>query len=101
MSRFWARRPGRAQLARGRPALILLDVMMPEMDGYTVAQLRAQFVTSQIPIIMLRRRTRSTTSSRGSRSGERLRDEAVRRGRALARIRTVLRWSKEQRSANP
>ncbi len=36
-----------------RPNLILLDVMMPDMDGYTVArQLRKHDVTARIPIIM-------------------------------------------------
>jgi len=35
------------------PDLILLDIMMPEMDGYVVArQLRAETSTSDIPIIM-------------------------------------------------
>lgn len=37
-----------------RPDLILLDVMMPEMDGFTVcAQLRAHHLTAEVPIIMI------------------------------------------------
>lgn len=36
------------------PSLIVLDVMMPEVDGFTVAQrLRQTTETSEIPIIML------------------------------------------------
>jgi CheY-like chemotaxis protein len=40
--------------ARHRPQLIVADVMMPGMDGYTaVARLRGQPATARIPIIML------------------------------------------------
>ena len=39
---------------RHRPQLIVADVMMPKMDGYTaVARLRGQPATAGIPIIML------------------------------------------------
>jgi putative two-component system response regulator len=44
------------QIAHGKPApdLILLDVMMPEMDGYEVlAQLRADPATHHIPVIFV------------------------------------------------
>jgi CheY-like chemotaxis protein len=40
--------------ARHQPQLIVADVMMPKMDGYTaVARLRGQPATASIPIIML------------------------------------------------
>lgn len=40
--------------ARHRPQIIVMDVMMPSMDGYTaVARLRAQPATAEVPIIML------------------------------------------------
>ena len=40
--------------ARHQPHLIVADVMMPKMDGYTaVARLRGQPATAGIPIIML------------------------------------------------
>jgi CheY-like chemotaxis protein len=39
---------------RYQPELIVADVMMPKMDGYTaVARLRGQPTTAGIPIIML------------------------------------------------
>ena len=41
-------------LGEFKPDCILLDVMMPEVDGYTVAQrVRKNETTSNIPIIML------------------------------------------------
>ncbi len=37
-----------------RPALIIMDVMMPRMDGYTtLTRLRGQPVTREIPVIVL------------------------------------------------
>jgi two-component system phosphate regulon response regulator PhoB len=36
-----------------RPALVLLDIMMPEMDGYEVCrQLRADPQTARLPVLM-------------------------------------------------
>jgi len=48
---------GRTALERvvsAKPDLVLLDVMMPELDGYAVCrQLRAQEGTAMLPVIML------------------------------------------------
>lgn len=42
------------QVGTSLPDLIVLDVMMPGLDGYEVArQLRAQAETAAIPIVML------------------------------------------------
>ncbi len=43
-----------AMAAAHRPAVIILDIMMPRMDGYTVAtQLRGDPRTAGIPIVFL------------------------------------------------
>lgn len=48
------------------PELILLDVMMPEMDGYEVCRrLKANPVTSDIPIIFVTARAEVEDESRG------------------------------------
>ena len=88
---------------RFRPDLILLDLMMPEMDGYAVTrELRANFATSQIPIIMLTARQSIDDKMAGLEAGA---NDYVTKpfsvGELLARIRTVLSWSNRQRSANP
>jgi len=88
---------------RLQPDLILLDLMMPKMDGYTVARkLRADFATSQIPIIMLTAKFTIDDKMIGLEAGANdyiTKPFAV--GELLARIRTVLNWSKRQRAANP
>src|SRR5512137_1889358 len=53
-------------LARVQPDLILLDVMMPEMDGFeTCRRLKAAEQWSQIPIIFLTAKTEPTDIVRG------------------------------------
>jgi signal transduction histidine kinase/DNA-binding response OmpR family regulator len=47
-------RVGLAHLALGVPDLILLDLMMPEMDGFTfMEQLRARAATRLVPVIVI------------------------------------------------
>jgi DNA-binding response OmpR family regulator len=53
-----------------QPDLILLDVMMPEMDGYEVArQLRADTELSQIPILMFTAKSQVEDKVTGYESG--------------------------------
>ncbi|HEX2824950.1 MAG TPA: adenylate/guanylate cyclase domain-containing protein [Burkholderiales bacterium] len=60
------------QIALGEtpPDLILLDIMMPEMDGYEVLRrLRAEARTSEIPVIFLTAMTSSGDEERGLEMG--------------------------------
>jgi two-component system alkaline phosphatase synthesis response regulator PhoP/two-component system response regulator VicR len=57
-------------LSKGLPDLILLDIMMPEMDGFEVlARLRQDPATSKLPIIMLTARTDDKDIFEGWRRG--------------------------------
>ncbi len=65
---------GRAALRRAaretRPALVLLDVMMPEMNGYEVlAELRQDPATQDIPVIFLTALDNSRDEERGFQHG--------------------------------
>ncbi len=85
------------------PDLLLLDVMMPFLDGYGVCrQLRAQFSTRHIPVVMLTARTDMPAKVHGLEGGAN--DYVTKpwnRGELMLRIRNVLEWSKQQRSASP
>jgi putative two-component system response regulator len=49
-----------------RPDLILLDIMMPDMDGYEVCrQLKANSATADIPVIFLTARTQEGDEAKG------------------------------------
>ena len=56
--------------ANEKPELILLDVMMPEMDGYEVCRrLKADPTTSEIPVIFLTAQTDAEDETRGFQVG--------------------------------
>lgn len=45
---------GLADAKKKKPDIILLDILLPKMDGFTVLQnLRADAVTKEIPVILL------------------------------------------------
>ena len=53
-----------------KPDLILLDVMMPEMDGYEVCRrLKAEQTTREIPVIFLTAQTEAEDETRGFQVG--------------------------------
>ena len=55
-----------AEIAREKPDILLLDVMMPKLDGFTVCQrLRADPATKVLPVIMLTARSRDVEREKG------------------------------------
>jgi len=85
------------------PDLVLLDVMMPDLDGYEVCrQLRGAFATRHIPIVMLTARSEVADKVRGLEGGA---NDYVTKpwdNRELVlRVRNVLEWSAQQRAASP
>lgn len=61
---------GIAKAKAEKPDLIILDVMMPKMDGFKAAKrLRADKATSTIPILMLSSKAQFEDKMRGIESG--------------------------------
>ncbi|AZE94725.1 diguanylate cyclase/phosphodiesterase [Pseudomonas orientalis] len=80
-------------VAQQPPDLILLDIMMPGMDGYEVAtQLKANPVTANIPIIMLSALSESSARVSGLETGaEEFISKPVERVELWLRVRNLLR----------
>src|SRR5438128_2692379 len=58
------------QIAVERPDMVVLDVTMPEVDGYEVLRrLRADAETAGIPVMLLTGRARDLDIARGWRGG--------------------------------
>jgi uncharacterized protein (TIGR02266 family) len=85
------------------PDLVLLDCMMPELDGFEVAAaLKANPATQDVPIIFLTARGRVEDRVRGLELGaDDYLIKPVRREEMLARVRNVLRRCESRRAAAP
>ena len=97
---------GQQAIERARehmPDLVLLDVMMPHVDGFQVArELRKSFLTRHIPIIMLTAKAEIEDRLHGFNDGAN--DYIVKPWdyRELkARVHNALAWSQQQRAASP
>ncbi len=82
-----------AEVARDLPGLILLDIMMPGMDGFeVVARLKAGDETRAIPVVMLTVLDDRESKLRALESGaEEFLTKPVDRADLLARVRNLLR----------
>lgn len=59
-----------AKVKKNRPDVVLLDVMMPGMDGFTVCEsIREQDENSNLPIIMLSAKTDLDSINKGLQVG--------------------------------
>lgn len=86
-----------------RPALVLLDVMMPKLDGFEVCRrLRTDARTSNIPVIILTAKSMTVDKVVGLTAGA---DDYVLKPfdpmELVARVRTTLRRSRELRGTSP
>jgi diguanylate cyclase (GGDEF)-like protein/PAS domain S-box-containing protein len=82
-----------ALIAQRAPDLILLDVMMPGMDGYQLAStLKAEAATSTIPIIMITVQSERSARLAGLNAGaEEFLTKPVDRAELWLRVRNLLR----------
>jgi diguanylate cyclase len=82
-----------ALVAQQRPDLILLDVMMPGMDGYKVAgRIKGNVATRNTRIIMLTALDDHNSRTHGLRAGaEDFLTKPVNRAELCARVRNLLR----------
>ena len=88
---------------KGLPDLVLLDVMLPHMDGYEVCRrLRGTFATHHIPIIMLTAKAEIDGRLQGLEGGANdYVSKPWERRELLLRVRNALNWSRQQRAASP
>ena len=85
-----------AQADKFQPDLILLDAMMPQMDGYEVCRrLRAHPILADVPILMLTDRDDRHSLLAGLEAGaDDLITKPYDRTELLARVRTIMRLNR-------
>lgn len=85
------------------PALVLLDIMMPEMDGYEVCrQLRANPRSAKVPILLFSARATNTGHRNGLLAGaDDFIDKAVGPRALVDRVHSLLSASLVGRDAVP
>jgi len=90
-------------VARFKPDLILLDLMMPEMDGFEfLRKLRDQRDSRAIPVIVLTAKGTSEDKLEGLRDGANdYLTKPYGREELLLRVNNLLEWGRMQREANP
>lgn len=91
------------QVAVAQPDLVLLDVMMPGMDGYAVLSvIREGFETRNLPVIMLTAKGEEQDKVRGLKGGAN--DYVVKpfnHDELLLRVTNLLEATRSEREANP
>ena len=90
-----------AQVARQKPDVILLDVMMPRMSGFEVCkQLKGDRATSDIPVIMVTALAELSDKERGVECGaDDFLSKPVPRQELLDRIRRALAERNRRKAA--
>ena len=87
-------------LPNATPSLVLLDVMLPQMDGFTTCQKIRE--SSQVPIIMVTARDRDVDKVRGLEMGA---DDYITKPfsthELVSRVKSVLRRTDGSRTKNP
>lgn len=94
---------GLAMVEKHAPDLVLLDLMIPRMDGYEVCRaIKSAYETRHIPVIILTARGALDEKLKGLENGA---NDYVTKPfsmpELLMRVRNVLAWSQSQREANP
>jgi diguanylate cyclase (GGDEF)-like protein len=94
---------GLDKLIELQPNLVILDIMMPVMDGYEVCRrMREDFKMNQIPVIMLSAKGDLPERVRGLEGGAN--DYLIKpysNDELLLRVRNCLEWNIKQKEANP
>ena len=89
---------GLEQMRHTKPDLVLLDIMMPKMDGITVVEhMRSESGLKDIPVIFLTARSDEKTEVRGLDMGaDDFLTKPISTAKLVSRIKAVLRRSSEE-----